>query len=86
MESDLEVPPPQQPRAQAQSRRRRVAPPPSVASSSAGAEPSSSIVHLEDRVTHLEEQFIGVNTRLDRSTDLLERIARNQGVLSDEEK
>ncbi|CAL1400919.1 unnamed protein product [Linum trigynum] len=45
--------------------RRHHAPPPT--SSSAEPSPSASSVHLEDRITHLEEQFTGVSTWLDRS-------------------
>ncbi|CAL1394412.1 unnamed protein product [Linum trigynum] len=33
--------------------------------------------HLEERVDRLEAQFVGVTTRLNRSVELIERIARH---------
>ncbi|CAL1372244.1 unnamed protein product [Linum trigynum] len=79
------VPPQEKPPTRAPGHRRRpLAPPLSVASSS-GAGPSTSRRRLEERVDRFEAYYVGVTTRIDRTIDLVERMARGQGVLSDDE-
>ncbi|CAL1381418.1 unnamed protein product [Linum trigynum] len=77
---DPEVPPPAEQRpAHAPGRRRRPAlqclaqPPPAPA--------GDPLVHRVDR---LETNFVGFSYRLDRQTDILELMARRQGILPEE--
>ncbi|CAL1394208.1 unnamed protein product [Linum trigynum] len=79
------------PSSRAPSRRRRPAlhcpapPPPPPPASSSGVGPSPSGVHHVERMDRLEIHVVGVTSRLDRHTVLLERIARRQGLLLDDE-
>ncbi|CAL1412171.1 unnamed protein product [Linum trigynum] len=71
------VPPLEQPPTRAPGPRRCTTPPPSsVASSSSGVGHSTFVPHLEERVDLLEAHYVGVTTRLDQTTDLIERMTR----------